>query len=37
MSMFDNGDGILEIAVLCNDFGKYYFDSFLGQSVYLNK
>ena len=37
MSMFNKGiirkDGILEIAVLSNDFGKGYFDSFLGKNI----
>ncbi|WP_281228075.1 hypothetical protein [Flavobacterium aquiphilum] len=40
MSMFDKGiikkDGIIDIAIIENDFGNEYFDSFVGQSFFLN-
>ncbi|MDI6034190.1 hypothetical protein QLS91_14000 [Flavobacterium sp. LB2P84] len=40
MSMFDKGiikqDGIIDIAIIGGDFGNGYFDSFVGQSLFLN-
>ena len=40
MSMFDKGiikkDGIIDIAIIGDDFANGYFDSFVGQSLFLN-
>jgi hypothetical protein len=40
MTMFDKGiikkDGIIDIAIIGNDFGNGYFDSFVGKSLFLN-
>lgn len=40
MSMFDKGiikrDGILDIAVIKDDFGSGYFDSFVGKKLFIN-